>query len=356
MLFTIGQRSINMCDCISSGRPYSMGLAMILIMLFHMGIPYFSVFGHWGVDIFMFVSGFGIYYSLHKTSSLFSFYKRRLVRIMPATVLFGIVIVILNCLFNRIANSGFGLPYGGDYVLWGCGLHLWYIRSLVVLYLLSPFLYSFIRLRISLPFFICIVFFLFPLCYALQSLAQILPPSCRLLYVMTSCWTVMRFPSFFCGMIVACYGSRFKSNVVRDVIIALFLMFLALGIRRAHLDGTLPGKHIELVEMIWHNTQYLFLIPIVMFLCVGMGYMFSRLSEKNILSVVLRWLGSYSLEIYVVHEAVYGVLKKILSGSCPISIYYIAAISFSLLLALLLNRVCCVVVRGLRLSRVRMQC
>ena len=78
--------------------------------------------------------------------------------------------------------------------------------------------------------------------------------------------------------------------------------------------------------------------------------MFSRLSEKNILSVVLRWLGSYSLEIYVVHEAVYGVLKKILSGSCPISIYYIASISFSLLLALLLNRVCCVVVRGLRLG------
>ena len=58
---------------IARSRTFLMGLAMIVIMLFHnsfgvlgyFALP-FSVYGHWGVDVFIFLSGFGIYHALKK--------------------------------------------------------------------------------------------------------------------------------------------------------------------------------------------------------------------------------------------------------------------------------------------------
>lgn len=344
---SIKQYEMNICECISFSRTQTMGVAMIMVMLFHMNTPYFSVFGHWGVDIFMFVSGFGIYHALNNNYSISFFYKRRLVRIMPAAIISGSVIAMLNYGFDYVAVHDFFLPYGGDYVLWGCGLHLWYIRSLLLLYLLSPILFSFIQNKLTLSTFILIILFLFPLCYALQSLTPIFPRTCRLLYTMTTCWTIVRFPAFFCGMIVACYGSKYKIKKARDVSLALLLLCFSLSIRNASLDGTLPGSSIDYIGMLWNNIQYIFLIPSIILLCVVMGHITSHIKGKNIVSIVLRWIGQCSLEIYVVHEAVYMVLEKVLTESCPMPYYFTSAILLSLILAALLKRVCHVCVRKL---------
>ena len=56
---------------ISEKRTLLMGVAMLSIMLFHQGwiwgwnpfFAFFHFYGNWGVDIFFFVSGFGLYYS-----------------------------------------------------------------------------------------------------------------------------------------------------------------------------------------------------------------------------------------------------------------------------------------------------
>ena len=78
-----------------------------------------------------------------------------------------------------------------------------------------------------------------------------------------------------------------------------------------------------------------------------MGHITSYIKEKNIVSIVLRWIGQCSLEIYVVHEAVYMVLEKVLTESCPMPYYFTSAILLSLILAALLKRVCHVCVRKL---------
>ncbi len=337
MSSSVRQCGLNMCECISFARTHTMGVAMILVMLFHMGTPYFSIFGHWGVDIFMFVSGFGIYHALNNHSSVSSFYKRRLVRVMPAAIISGIVIAAINYGFNYVAVQDFFLPYGVDYVLWGCGLHLWYIRSILILYLLAPFLFLFIRKRLTLPLFILIILSLLPLCYALQSMAPLFPRTCRLLYLMTTCWTIVRFPAFLCGMIVACYGTKYKINAVRDASLALLLLCISIVIRNFSLDGALPGSNASFIGILWNNTQYLLIIPSIILLCVGMGYTASYLSETNIISIVLRWIGQHSLEIYVVHEAVYRVLKRLLLESFLMLYYPVLAILLSMILARLLK-------------------
>lgn len=81
---------MNTYNCIGKHRTELMGFAMIVIMFFHMNFSVPSQFGilsfikqtgYGGVDIFLFLSGYGIYHSLKKNSSLLGYYKRRAVRI-----------------------------------------------------------------------------------------------------------------------------------------------------------------------------------------------------------------------------------------------------------------------------------
>ena len=54
-----------------------MGLSMLSIMLFHQYLSsvfpfnFFHNFGYWGVDVFLFLSGAGLVYSLNKNTTHF---------------------------------------------------------------------------------------------------------------------------------------------------------------------------------------------------------------------------------------------------------------------------------------------
>lgn len=73
-------------ELISKYRTPIMGCAMIVVMLFHQ--PFisdsyvdglFRLFGYWGVEIFLFVSGFGIVYSLQR-NDVRTYYRNRMRR------------------------------------------------------------------------------------------------------------------------------------------------------------------------------------------------------------------------------------------------------------------------------------
>ena len=80
-----------------------LGIAMIWIVLFHIPIEWpikvldFIInLGYAGVDICLFASGIGCYYSLTSNSDVGVFIKRRLNRIMPMYLIF-IVCVLGKC-------------------------------------------------------------------------------------------------------------------------------------------------------------------------------------------------------------------------------------------------------------------
>ena len=93
-------RDIHLSD-ISRHRSAIMGIAMICIILFHVGVPRQDAFygvcrmGNIGVDIFLFLSGIGLWYSWTREPSgtqpflrrWLSFYWRRLRRVYPAWLL-----------------------------------------------------------------------------------------------------------------------------------------------------------------------------------------------------------------------------------------------------------------------------
>lgn len=84
-------------------RSMMMGIAILMVILYHtvcsnlpMGlltIP--ATYGLIGVDIFLFLSVYGLCYSL-QNKNLREFYGRRFMRILPASVILVFIILIIN--------------------------------------------------------------------------------------------------------------------------------------------------------------------------------------------------------------------------------------------------------------------
>lgn len=68
------------------------GISILLVMLFHARVPYFTG-GFIGVEIFFILNGFLVSKSFDQHNNIFIFYKRRVLRIIPA-------LFFSYCLFN----------------------------------------------------------------------------------------------------------------------------------------------------------------------------------------------------------------------------------------------------------------
>lgn len=81
---------------ISTYRSELMGYSILWIMMLHFTftqvkpLGFIAQYGFAGVEIFMMVSGFGLFFSLEKDASLKHFYKKRLLRIFPTYYILGI--------------------------------------------------------------------------------------------------------------------------------------------------------------------------------------------------------------------------------------------------------------------------
>ena len=133
---------------ISLHRSELMGLAMIAIVLFHVSLPRLSPFyglwrmGNIGVDVFLFLSGVGLWYALTGNKSLKRFFSRRYLRIYPTWFL-------VACLYYvpRFWQGQHGwkqvIDLAGDVLVnWDFWLQneltFWYIPATMMLYLLAP--------------------------------------------------------------------------------------------------------------------------------------------------------------------------------------------------------------------------
>lgn len=84
----------NSLSSISKYRSPIMGMAIIWVVMFHYRLqaPILSVisnYGYAGVDFFMFLSAFGLYYSMSKNDNVMMFYKKRFLRIFPTYFIIG---------------------------------------------------------------------------------------------------------------------------------------------------------------------------------------------------------------------------------------------------------------------------
>lgn len=299
---------------IESLRMELMGFAIILIMLFHLGV---LPFGECGVDIFLFLSGFSIYHSLSRNDNIVQFYRKRLLRILPAYLIIAIPFFFLKTytieeFLLKITNLC--VVFQGEMGGW------WFITMILLCYLLAPLMYRGVRkmdvggqvFMYCLLLLVCIV--------AGENLENI-----RIFMV--------RIPAFFLGM---CLGfDRFTSQkgFVSLEIFAAVVLTICFGV-------LLFKNH----DFWVYRKSYYTIIVYPLVLSVILMINFLPVVGKRLLA----YLGGITLELYMLHESLMVPLAKYICGFMGESWFYegsyraislIISIPFALLLQRISNKI-----------------
>ena len=272
-----------------------MGLAIIWIMLFHLGI---SKLGYAGTDIFFFASGIGVYFSYKKSDGLLSFYKKRFVRIMPMYFCFIGFFIFYRFLFTDFTVTAairniipIEIFFGFD------NTFNWYITYLLIFYLLAPFIIRlFIRVRNERAIFGGI-------------LALILVFSLTL-RVPTVTIGLSRLPIFCLGILFSLRGDgpeggkRIISKT--ECVIWSILTVPALVLTYYFLLGGLKGWQSGLI---WY--------PLFFFtpgFCIIISFISNGLAERFGEGVIkpLSFVGKYTLPLYLSHVFLFEAKESIL--------------------------------------------
>lgn len=138
---------------ISRYRGELMGAAMLFIILFHVGLdrgdPFYGLrrCGNVGVDMFLFLSGIGLWFSWQKNPSVRHFFSRRYMRIYPTWLIMASLYYIPDFIRHGGHSSSL-VDLAGDILInWDFWLHdeltFWYIPAIMMLYTFTP---AYIRL------------------------------------------------------------------------------------------------------------------------------------------------------------------------------------------------------------------
>ncbi len=224
-----------------------MGVAALWIMLYHSRLffdaadgtgifHYLYVFlynlyqlrsaGQVGVDIFLFLSAIGLYFSLEKDPDVSSFYKRRAIRVLPEYLL-------INILWSMYLGEG---PVelsrnlcGLSFVLDG-NLDNWYFILLFFLYLSFPLLFRY-KKKYGNRFVFIVFLFSVLLNAALSELAPTVFETVEI--------ALRRIPVFLLGLFIAgdvYIGTKIKHIYIVPIALILFVLSLEYLINTDHLN------------------------------------------------------------------------------------------------------------------------
>ncbi len=260
-----------------------MGIAMVSIMLFHQPffygnpiVDFFHLYGHWGVEVFLFVSGFGLVHSLRK-NSISRFYKNRCKRLLPACLFVGIFKYALS-------QIGFKYHTHDNIFLLATNLYLWYIYAIIVYYILAPWIYKLINYGIWILINSCII------SYGSNFLSFGESPFYLINHIG---WITARLPIFILGMYLTVYPLKVSNRAI--VLIGLAFLMLCMGLQLASI----------MVRFQW-KVPYLnlLLLPTVPMLCIFFHNL-NKAADRIKISFIINYMGKHSLEFYLWHEYIY---------------------------------------------------
>lgn len=283
---------------LSKYRLQIMGIAILLVVFYHstVDMSFISLFNnikticYGGVDVFFLLSGLGLYYSLKNDFNVRSFYKNRFIRIMPTYIFVILIFSIINKaslkdVFLNITTLGFWINSSNRFD--------WYIPALIIFYLVTPLIiYFFNKKNKYVVIFLCI------LAGVLISIS-ISATSLSYLLIFTT-----RIPIFFIGILIG-YWSYIDKKIKRLDFIIMGIM-LILGWYLTSIMLTYPPDVRWSYGLWWYPFIFLTL-P----LCIISAILFEYTKNKiNYNYEFLKFCGRFSLEIYLFHPQVFGILKS----------------------------------------------
>lgn len=280
---------------LSKYRTQLMGLAAIMIVLCHIAsyvdtMPNLCMriisYGGMGVDIFLFLSGLGCYYSLSQGVRLKSWYKKRFVKIFVPYFFMQIPFWLYRLFIGKF-NLFHELSVFSTIGFWTQHKGAWYVALLLPLYLLAPALYSLLKEKERrLVSAILLILFLLIICHLKISYGS----GAFYTILNNMQWAFIRIISFIVGMSIAPYV---KDNVKINVFVVFAIsvcLYVAIHV--------LIDKNI----FIWWCMIWPLMIIFILFL--------QRFSIENNIFRFVSWMGAVSLESYLANIYLCEVFKK----------------------------------------------
>lgn len=293
---------------ISRSRLMLMGFSALWIMLYHSKICFtrtdgagirhlfylldyhvyqFKSAGQTGVDIFLFLSAIGLYHSLEKNKSIGSFYKRRLIRILPEYF-------FVNMLWALYTSMNFVdlLAYlTGFHFLWYGDLTNWYFVMILFIYLIYPLIY-------------------FP--YKKYGAAYLI--ILFALSIVSNLFLSWKYPIIFGHIEIALrrvpiflLGSLFARSVKEDATVDSWLIFPALVIAYLSYSFLLKdGSESAFYYRYVCGSLGFCLIVLISYI----SDIAESLGSYRPIKAFLEFFGTYSMECYLLFEDILEVLNK----------------------------------------------
>ena len=322
------KRPIELSD-ISRYRGELMGLAMLFVMLFHVWMPRSNPMyglvrcGNVGVDIFLLLSGVGLWYSWTKTPSAKHFFRRRLLRIYPAWVVMAALFYIPNYLNtpgggyspdipNLIANILVGWSF------WRVDdLTFWFVPAIMALYVIAP---AYMKLIIKHPAYRWTPV----VAMVLAVMVQYYPPVHQAVGHLEIFFS--RVPIFLIGVNL---GAWVKEGRTLDgqalwLVIAAFVMSLAMCVE---FEESWRGRFPLFIERMVY-------IPLTLSMVVLLNLALRKTPQT--VRRALAFIGTISLELYLIH--IQFVMKYITPYKLGYCLTALTMIAVSIVLAWLLHK------------------
>ena len=297
---------------VSRYRGEVFGISTILVIICHFAADalYSNISATWksvlmmydicynsgGVELFLFLSGVGLCFSLKKRGSLKAFYLKRFTRLLGAYVIFGSAYWII---LDLVIRGGGIFAFLYDFFLisfWTEGdRSFWFIAFIVIMYLVYPLIYRCFSTgnRYRFLWFVALNVAVFLIWYSIKCFAPAVYANTEI--------ALLRPHIFLFG---AYYGEKIYNRAPFSLGDKL-LLSVGLGIKLISI-----GMYLQDHSASWlaYNrlVACLFSLPVLFALC----FLFSKLPDGWFLSF-LRKVGEYSLELYITHVGIW-----IIFGTC----------------------------------------
>lgn len=268
---------------LSKYRTQLMGVAALMIILCHapaygvniQGIPRkLLVFGNIGVDMFLFLSGMGCWFSLTKSQSYFLWLKRRFLRIFVPYTIVLLILRILS-LWGDFVPWDEWLLYFSTLRFWTHHDGMWYVALLVLLYPLAPLFYRMFELSKNKT---VIAITLIVLILIITHIPVEKTGGLTNSIILNLQGAFKRTINFIIGMYIALFAKQcFKTNVLYIIASSAFGCVLF---------------HFLMKEVFY---AWLYVLPILIVLCI----LLEKLSHNSKTNIFFLWMGTASLESYL---------------------------------------------------------
>ena len=312
---------------ISRFRAEQMGAAMLFVILFHValdrGDPFYGLrrCGNVGVDIFLFLSGVGLWFSWVKTPDVLRFYRRRLLRIVPTWIVVATAFYLPDYLGARRFSHSIVDLIGDITINWDFWLHdeltFWYVPAIMALYLVAPW---YMRLIQSRPVYRWLPLLMVIWCVMVQ---WVLPIHHAVGHIEIF-WS--RVPIFFIGIN---FGEmvRTRRQLSSDAVWLLLVTFLMTFGTCLYLEQVRHGQFPLFVERMLY-------IPFTVCTVLVMNRIFRRTPQW--VNRSFRLVGALSLEAYLIH--IHFVLVYVQPYHLGYWLTFLVTVAITLPIAWLLQR------------------